>query len=129
MVYILDTHALVWYVTADKRLGQGARTALESVDAGDNQAIIPIIVFGEILYLEERKRISVKLDELIERVKTNDNYVIAPLTLEIVNEARKVKEVAELFDRMIVATALVYNGVLVTRDLVLRKAKEVETVW
>ena len=28
MIFVPDTHALVWYVTADKRLGKRAQAAL-----------------------------------------------------------------------------------------------------
>jgi len=62
MIYVPDTHALVWYLTADKQLGKQAKAALASVDAGRHQAVIPVIVLAEIMYLEEHGRIQVKLN-------------------------------------------------------------------
>lgn len=90
MRYVPDTHALVWYVTADKQLGKHAKTALASVDAGKNQAVIPVIVLAEIMYLEERGRIKVKLATLLDYLHSNPNYIIAPLTLETILIAQKI---------------------------------------
>ena len=42
MIFVPDTHALVWYVTADKRLGKHAKAALASVDEGAHQAVISV---------------------------------------------------------------------------------------
>lgn len=53
VIYVPDTHALVWYLTADRRLGKGARSALASVDNGSDHAIIPVVVLAEVMYLEE----------------------------------------------------------------------------
>lgn len=129
MLYVPDTHALVWYVTADKQLGKYAKSALASVDAGKNQAVIPVIVLAEMMYLEERERIKVRLNVLIEHLRSNPNYIIAPLTLETVLLAQRIKGVPELFDRMIIATALEYNATLLTRDSVFQGVSEVKILW
>lgn len=53
MTYLPDTHALIWYLTGDKRLGANAKAALARVDDGENDAIVPVLVLAEILYLIE----------------------------------------------------------------------------
>ncbi len=129
MIFVPDTHALVWYVTADQRLGTNARDALASVDTGENQAVVSVLALGEILYLEEKKKIKVRLKELVENLKRNTNYLIAPLTLEIVIESENVKNVPELFDRMMASTALIYGGILLSRDSVFQKSLKLKTLW
>ena len=129
MLYVPDSHALLWYVTADKRIGLNASAALSSVDAGENQAAISPLVLAEILYLEEKARIHVKLGALIEQFKTNENYFVAPLTLAIVSNARRIPKVPDLFDRLIAATALTHNAVLLTRDSVFADHSELEILW
>jgi PIN domain nuclease of toxin-antitoxin system len=129
MIYVVDTHALVWYLTADKRLGKGARSALASVDNGSDHAIIPVIVLAEVMYLEEKGRIKFDLNKLMANLQGNENYSIAPLTLDVVLAAKHLPEVPELFDRMIAATAIVNDAVLVTRDPVFDELKTVKTVW
>ncbi len=129
MIYVPDTHALVWYLTADKRLGKGARAALASVDNGSAHAIIPVMVLAEVMYLEEKGRVSFDLGKLIANLQGNANYSMASLTLEMVLVAKRLPEVPELFDRMIAATALANDAVLVTRDPVFDNLKAVKTVW
>jgi len=58
MIFVPDTHALVWYVTADKRLGKRAQAALASVDEGAHRAVVSILVLAKIMYLEERGRVK-----------------------------------------------------------------------
>jgi PIN domain nuclease of toxin-antitoxin system len=127
--YIPDTHALVWYLTADKQLGKQAKAALASVDAGSERAIIPVLVLAEIMYLEEKGRIRIKLNELVEYLQSNENYSMAPLTLSIVLAAKSLHRIPELFDRMIAATALEHDAVLLTRDSVFHNLSTVKIAW
>jgi PIN domain nuclease of toxin-antitoxin system len=129
VIYVPDTHALVWYLTADRRLGNGARSAFVSVDNGPDHAIVPVMVLAEMMYLEEKGRIRIDLAKLITDLQGKENYSIASLTLEMVLAAKRLPEVPELFDRMIAATALVNDAILVTRDPVFDDLKAVKTVW
>jgi PIN domain nuclease of toxin-antitoxin system len=42
--YIVDTHALIWYLVDDPRLGEKAREILQS---SGNRLIVPAIVLAE----------------------------------------------------------------------------------
>jgi PIN domain nuclease of toxin-antitoxin system len=129
MIYVPDTHALVWYLIADKRLGAHAKTALTLIDQGEHQGIISALVLAEIMYLEERGRIQVNLDELIANLRSNANYSIVPFDSEILRSAKKLKNVPELFDRMIAATAIYFGAILLTRDHVFSESRAIKTVW
>lgn len=54
MRYVVDTHALVWYLTNDTRLGVGARQVLDDPSA---LLVIPTIVLAEAKHISERKPI------------------------------------------------------------------------
>lgn len=56
--YVIDTHALVWYLTDDPRLGKKARQILET---DGNQLILPAIVLAEVRHIAERKRVPISL--------------------------------------------------------------------
>ncbi|MEW5720046.1 MAG: type II toxin-antitoxin system VapC family toxin [Chloroflexota bacterium] len=129
MIYVPDTHALVWYVTADKRLGKRAKAALASVDDGASQAIVSVLILAEIMYLQEHGRIQVNLKDLIARLQSNANYGVVPLDLDTVMTAEKVKQVPELFDRMILATTIKHRAALITRDSVFENTDAVEIIW
>ena len=82
----------------------------------------------EILYLSEKKRINVNLDEVIEKIQSSTIYEIINLTPEIIKTAEKVK-FYELHDRMILATAKYLNIPVISSDKKFKELKEIETIW
>ncbi len=51
---IVDTHALIWFLEGNPRLGKKARAVLDSPNAS---LIVPVIVLGELYYyLRKNKR-------------------------------------------------------------------------
>ena len=58
-MYVVDTHALIWYLTDDERLGSEAKKVLESIDKEKDIGVIPTIVLIEALAIFEKK-VSVK---------------------------------------------------------------------
>ncbi|BCB95755.1 hypothetical protein JZK55_06770 [Dissulfurispira thermophila] len=53
MVYVVDTHAIVWFFEDSSELGKNALNALASKNS---RLIIPTIVLAEIFYLSQRRR-------------------------------------------------------------------------
>lgn len=56
MVYVLDTHAVVWFLEGSSRLGAAAKVAMSSPKA---DLVIPTIVLVEAGFLYSKKRTSV----------------------------------------------------------------------
>ena len=56
----LDTYALVWYLTNDRRPGAQAAAVLEDPDA---LLIIPVIVLAEIKNLAHKRRLAATLEQ------------------------------------------------------------------
>ena len=52
MSIVTDTHALYWFLTADKRLSRAAKNTIEESET----IIIPTIVLLEFLYLFQKKK-------------------------------------------------------------------------
>lgn len=129
MLYVPDTHTLVWYLTADQRLGKQALEALASVDRGEARALVPIIVLTEILYLEEKGRILVRLGELLRYLQQHSQYDIVPYNLDLLMAVREIGDIPELHDRIIAATARQYDAIVLTRDPVIAGSSSVKTLW
>lgn len=130
MPYVTDTHSLVWHVMDDPKLSSKAKQIFQTVDNTLESIFIPCIVFFELFYLIEKKRIPADFDELIERVRLTENYQIEPLCLPIIEKSRKISKVmvADPWDRLIAATAIHLNLPLITRD---EKLKQIglTTMW
>ena len=87
------------------------------------------MVIAEIGYLSERKRIDTNLKEVKQFLKKNKNARIEPMSFEIVETAFQLNNIPELHDRLIAATAIFTNAILLTNDPVIHACKSVKVVW
>lgn len=66
---------------------------------------------------------------LFEQIRKSQNYIIIPLDHRILLQMMETKEVSELRDKIIVATAKLLDTPLITKDAVLADLKTIATVW
>jgi predicted nucleic acid-binding protein len=129
MSYVTDTHALVWYFTNDKRLGTSAKQVFDKASAGNAVVLIPTIVLAELLYIARGKRPALTFQETVERIESGSNYKIAVLDLLVLQKADGITAELELHDRLIVATAQLADGILISKDLSIQSSGTVRTIW
>ena len=127
-LYVADTHVLNWYLTADKRLSRKAKSILDALDA-DTHIYISTLVLAEIVELEDKGRTNIKYDVVMQYLQNNPRYTIIDVTIDIVEAAKRLQGAAELFDRLIAATAIFLEAKLITHDAVLSSLKNIEIVW
>ncbi|UBF27238.1 type II toxin-antitoxin system VapC family toxin [Kovacikia minuta CCNUW1] len=129
---VADTHAIIWYIFADRRLSETARTTIEQIAAEGNQVAFSSITLAEIVYLSERGRIATEtLEWLLREVDQEDSVLIeVPFDRHIAQALSQVErsQVPDLPDRMIAATALYLGVLLISRDHQIQLS-DVETIW
>lgn len=130
MPFVTDTHSLVWHMTSDSKLSSEARGIFQKVDNFQDYIFVPCIVFFELLYLIEKKRIVADFDSFLAMVSSSKNYRIEPLCLPIIEKSKRIprERVADPWDRLIAATSMHLNFPLITRDETLREIG-LEVVW
>jgi predicted nucleic acid-binding protein len=111
------------------RLGSNAKEIFDQAESGLVSIIIPSIVLAETIFLAERGRITVKLEELFERLNDSVNYTIYSLDLAIVRSTIELRKVSEIHDRIIAATAKYLGLELITNDAAIVQSGYVRTVW
>lgn len=117
---LLDTHAAIWFMRDDPALGKKARkAALAALD--EDQLAVSAITFWEIALLIARRRLR-SVDDPVElrswMLRAGIREV--PLTGEIAILAVGIDGLhADPADRMIAATALAHNAMLITADQML----------
>jgi len=125
MPYVTDTHSLLWHMTDDPRLSSRVKKIFDN-----DYIFIPCIVFFELLYLVEKKRIVSDIDTFFAMVSSSENYKVEPLCLPIIENSRKIPRemVADPWDRLIAATSMHLRLPLITRD---ENLKEIglEVIW
>lgn len=128
MYYVADTHALAWYFTDSPQLSRNAREVFDSAEKGGAVIIIPAIVLLECIDIAEKKKVPIDFEELILKITQGSNFLVSETTLGIITETSRVKGFKDLHDRVIVATAQLYDAHLISKDSIIRKLYK-KTVW
>lgn len=129
MICIVDTHALVWYLTDDPSLSQPGRRQLED----DNvKVVISVIVLAEVKHLFAKRRITLSLDDILDRLGEDNRCMVYPFDLSCI-EALPTE--LDLHDGMIVATAITMRNhlnqevVVITKDEAIRQSGLIPIIW
>jgi Uncharacterized protein conserved in bacteria len=128
MLYVLDTHILIWYFIGSRRLRKEIREKIDSTRNQSGRLIIPTIVLAEALDIAEKGRVELDFSEMYRLIQEEPEFEIVGFGVEIFNEALKIKEVKEIHDRIIVATARFYNVSILTKDRIISESGEVEVL-
>ena len=132
MIYVTDTHPLVfWSSNRKRRLGNRARRILQETEQGKHSIIMPIVVLEEINRLVERKivRLEVPFRRWAEELERSPNFQVQAYTLEVLLESVSLMAIRDPADRAIVATARQLRCPLITADELIRDGEWVDTVW
>jgi PIN domain nuclease of toxin-antitoxin system len=128
---LLDTHVVVWLLTAPQRISGRARDAIVQARVNDERIGYSPISLFEIAYAARRKRLPLNstTEEFIAAIEARLEFT--PLTSEI---AVCAAELADPFhgdpiDRIIAATAIVGDYTLITHDGRIRDSNLCKTLW
>jgi PIN domain nuclease of toxin-antitoxin system len=129
---VTDTHALIWYLEDNPRLGPAARQYFDACDRGNITIYVPTICLVEIIYLQDKGRIPAELKSQLDvELQTGDSgLVLIDLTVQVTTAVARVPRdiVPDMPDRIITATALHLGLPLISWDRKIQLA-EVETIW
>lgn len=130
MNLVVDTHALVWYLSGrPRRLSARARRAFAQAESGRLTVHVPVTVLVEIVLLEQAGRLRVSYRELREQLALRPGFPLEPTTPEDVDEARALGVLVDPFDRLIAGTALRLGLPLMTNDELITTSRRVKTYW
>ncbi|MCC6601674.1 MAG: PIN domain-containing protein [Anaerolineae bacterium] len=132
--YILDTHALVWFVEGNKRLSESAKAI---ISAADSQMVLPLIALAEAAIIIERGRTTIKdVAKFLSRVYADTRIEIFPLTLDVFERSLTPEglQIPELHDRFIVSTGLHLQDLghtveIITKDQAIADASVLAVIW
>lgn len=127
--YVTDTHALLWYLAGDPKLTEAARAAFEQVAAGDAVLLIPAIALAEAIWVIEKHRTPVPLEQLWAAIEEQPNWRIVPLDVTRLRCLAETTQLSEMHDRIVVCEAKLNQAPLITADSEITKSKLVSVVW
>ncbi len=126
--FVADTMALVLRLEK-RKMKKDAKAAFDLVEGGMGTIFLPTMVLAEVLYLSEKKRISLALRDIEKYISQFPSIKESPLTFAIVTKAAEINDVQELHDRLIGATARFLGLPLITNDPILEASTFVKTIW
>lgn len=128
----MDTHALVWFVEGNPRLGAGAKAVLEDQAS---ELIVPIIVLAEACWLIEHGRTSIPtIANFLAGTDADPRVTVVPLDRAVLDKTLSLTAIPEMHDRQIVATALLLTEqkqsvAVLTKDTTIRDSGLVSIIW
>lgn len=128
MKYLADTVTIIRHFSDSGKVGAAAREVMDAADRREHTIFVSVISLAEILYLSEKRKIPIDLDQTIAVILERPNYEIVELDVTILGEAQRVLGF-ELHDRLIVSTARVLGVPMLTSDKPIMDSGIVEVVW
>ena len=116
---VLDTHALIWAIEDERRLGTDARAKITAAEQEDGIGISAITPWEIALLVEKgRLRLSREVREWIMAVRSLPTIALLPIEPAIAIESARLPGAfhTDPADRFIVATARHYGVPLLTAD-------------
>jgi PIN domain nuclease of toxin-antitoxin system len=121
---LLDTHALLWWITDDRRLSKRAR---EAISAGD--VLVSVVSAWEIEIKRGLGRVTADTRAILDEVSATDGFEwldIRPSHVAALADLPPLH--GDPFDRMLVAQARLEHVALISRDRNVRRYP-LEVVW
>src|SRR5258708_27757191 len=73
-VYVVDTHALIWYLTNDKKLGKQATAAFAAAERGETRLIVSAIVVSEMYYANKKNNWFADFNAIYQELKSKPYF-------------------------------------------------------
>lgn len=103
MKYVVDTHALIWFLEGNPRLGAQAKQILLTPN---NELVLSAIALAEAIWIVGKGKTSIPTAQaLLDEVNQDARVVVYPLDKAIIEVTLSLPTILEMHDRQIVATA------------------------
>ncbi len=129
MDYVLDTHSLIWYFTGSKKLSRRAKEAIDDCISKGGRLLVPTIALSEALDIAEKGRVEFDFQKMYQVINDNPVFQIIGFGASIFDETLEIRNIQEIHDRIIVATARFYSADIITKDRIIRSSGEVESLF
>lgn len=128
----VDTHIIIWDALKSESLSTKAKEEINIANQTDGIIFCDISLW-EIAMLMKKNRIEVDVPylEFIDLIKASNKYLYQAITPEIAELSSNLPAEINLdpADRIICATSIFTNTLLITADKNLRKSPNIKTVW
>ena len=127
MDLLIDTHAILWYITGDKQL---PKKIVDIINDTSNRCFISITSIWEIVIKLSLDKLEIKGGfDTIEDFLDNNDFEILPIDFDDTKTLLNLETFhRDPFDRMIIAQSLTSKLKIITKDRYFSKYK-VDILW
>lgn len=86
MLYVLDTHVLIWYFIGSRRLRGELRERIDDTRQQGGRLLVPTIVLAEALDVAEKERVRFDFAEMYRLIREEPEFEVIGFSLEIFEE-------------------------------------------
>ena len=128
-IYVVDTNALIWYLTTNKKLSQRAASIFAAAERGETRMYISSVVIAEMYYADKKWKLFEDFAQTYADLKTKSYIRFVPLIADDVLDFDKDTAVPEMHDRIITGLARRLGAPLLTSDPLIIAAGIVTVAW
>ena len=128
-LYVTDTNALYWYLSADKRLSGSALAIFWAAKKGETQIVISAMVIAELYWVNRKWKGIADFKLTYSRLKESAEFLVVPLEADDVLDFDRDLAIPEMHDRIIVGLARRLNVPLITSDEIISNSGIVRALW
>ena len=127
--FVVDTHALWWYLRSPERLTTAASAVFRLAETGNATIIVPAIAVAEFYLLSVKLGQPIPPSDLLAALDAVGGIELSDLGRAQLERLDRFPEIPEMHDRLIAAEAAALDAPVVTRDETLTASVQIETVW
>jgi len=128
-IYVVDTNALIWYLTDSKKLTPLAKSIFKSAEKGETLLYLSAIVIAEMYYVDKKWKLFDDFSSLYQVIRSKPYFKLVPFFAVDVLEFEQYSAVPEMHDRIITGLARRLNAPIITSDVLITKSQLVTVVW
>lgn len=128
-VYVVDTNALLWHVTASRKLSRRAKSVFDDAVAGRALLYLPTIVVAELYFANVKEGHPIDFDRVYREIRGAAQFVLLPFDPDDALDFDACAAVPEMHDRIVVVTARRMEAPVLTSDPVIAGSGLVKAVW
>ncbi|MYB50326.1 MAG: type II toxin-antitoxin system VapC family toxin [Dehalococcoidia bacterium] len=127
--FVVDTHALWWYLRSPERLSIAAAAVFRLAETGNAIIVVPAIVVAEFYFLSAKLGQPLVPAELLDALSSVGGIELSDLGRAQLENLDGFPEISEMHDKLIAAESIVLDAPVVSRDEKIAASARVASVW
>lgn len=128
-LYVVDTNALIWHLSDDRKLGKQAREVFAAAERGETRLVVSAIVLAELYYADKKYGLFADFSAVFRRMRAAPQFRFASFESEHILDFDRDKRVPEMHDRIIAGLARRLGAPVITSDPKILEAASASVVW